>query len=71
MFKKSIFIFFVFCAFVLVGCASPTVVAVKKTGDSSLSCEQLKIAHSQRLGVPSLGARLGCGYVRWSIVPES
>jgi ABC-type oligopeptide transport system substrate-binding subunit len=44
MFKKSIFIFFVSCALVLAGCASPTVVAVKKTGDSSLNCEQLKIA---------------------------
>lgn len=44
MFKKFLTIGSMSCALVLAGCASPAVVAVKKTGDSSLSCEQLKIA---------------------------
>ena len=44
MFKKFLTIGSISCALVLAGCASPTVVVVKKTGDSSLSCEQLKIA---------------------------
>ena len=44
MFKKFIYIGYFSCAFALGGCASPTVVTVKKAGDSSLSCEQLKVA---------------------------
>ena len=44
MFKNFIFIGSIFYTFALGGCASPPVVAVKKAGDSSLSCEQLKVA---------------------------